>query len=133
MMAATMQIAIQGRRILVVEDEYLIADEIAGVLQDAGAEVLGPVPSVANALSLIAAEDRIDGALLDVNVRNKAIWPVVDVLLARGVPLVLATGYDPGAIPHGYAHLARCEKPTSAKDLARALARIVNAPTSDAG
>ena len=112
----------QGRRILVVEDDYMIAEEIADVLSDAGADVLGPVPSVDDALRLIAAESRIDGALLDGNVRQEAIWPVVDVLLARGVPLVLAAGYGPGAIPHAYAHLPCCEKPTSGRVLTRALA-----------
>ena len=65
---------------------------------DAGAETLGPVPGVGDAVRLIAAEDRIDGALLDVNLGGEAVWPVVDALLARSVSLVLATGYDAGAI-----------------------------------
>ena len=124
--APAMQDALQGRRILVVEDEYMIAEDIAGELADAGAEPLGPVPSVASALRLIAAESRIDGALLDVNLRNEAIWPVVDMLLQRGVPLVLATGYDASAIPPAYLHLPRCEKPVSGRDLAHALARMLD-------
>ncbi len=84
-------------------------------------------------MHLIAAEDRIDSALLDVNLGTNAIWPVVDALLARGVPLVLATGYDVSAIPQAYAHLPRCEKPTSGQDIARAPARVLASQLSAAG
>ena len=116
-----------GRRILVAEDEYLIAAEVAGVLEEAGAEVFGPVASVTAALGFAAAEDRIEGALLDVNLRGEAIWPVVDALLARGVPVVLTTGYDAGALPGAYASLPRCEKPTSGRDLIRAMTGVLEA------
>ena len=119
--------ALRDRRILVVEDEYMIAQEIVGVLADAGAEILGPVPRLAAATQLIASENRIDGALLDVNLGNDAIWPAVDALLARHIPLVLATGYDASAIPPAYAHLPRCEKPISGQDLAHALAQVLAA------
>ncbi|MGI3776657.1 MAG: hypothetical protein ACRYGC_05110 [Janthinobacterium lividum] len=114
--------ALQGLRVLVVEDEYMIAQEIAEVLADAGAETLGPVPSVGEAMQMVGAEARIDCALLDVNVGNEAVWPAADMLLARGVPTVLATGYDASVIPRAYAHLPRCEKPASGSDLTRALA-----------
>lgn len=123
--AAAARTALQGLRVLVVEDEYMIAQEIAEVLADAGAETLGPVPSVGEALRLVGAEARIDCALLDVNVGNEAVWPAVDMLLARGVPIVLATGYDASAIPRAYAHLPRCEKPASGSDLTRALAQVL--------
>ncbi len=112
-------------RVLVAEDEYVIAEEVAAVLAGAGAEVLGPVATVAEALRLAAAEGRLDAALLDVSLRGKAIWPVVDALLARGVPVVLATGYDASALPQAYAHLPRCEKPTSGRDLIRTLGRAL--------
>ena len=124
-MAAQSLAALANRRVLVAEDEYMIAEEIATVLGDAGAEVLGPVPRVADALRLLAAESRIDGALLDVNLGSEAVWPVVDALLARGVPVVLASGYNASAIPAAYACLPRCEKPTAGHDLARALARVM--------
>ncbi|MGI4977373.1 MAG: response regulator [Janthinobacterium lividum] len=123
--AAAARGALQGLRILVVEDEYLIAQEIAEVLADAGAETLGPVPSVGEALRMVEAEERIDCALLDVNVGSEPVWPAVDVLLARGVPVVLATGYDARAVPRAYAHLPRCGKPASGQDLTRALAQAL--------
>ena len=119
--------ALRGRRILVAEDEYMIAREIAEALSGAGAETLGPVPRLGEAMRLVAAERRLDGALLDVTLGREAVWPVVDALLARGVPLVLATGYDAGAIPPAYAHLPRCEKPTTGQSLLRALARALDA------
>lgn len=100
---------------------------VAGVLAGAGAEVLGPVPTVADALRLVAAEGRIEGALLDASLHGEAIWPVVDALLACNVPMVLATGYDAGALPDAYARLPRCEKQTSGRDLIRALARALPA------
>lgn len=112
----------QGRCILVVEENYWIAQDVAEALLDAGADVLGPVSCVGDALRVIATESQIDGALLDVNVRQEAIWPVVDVLLERGVPIVLVTGYSARAIPHAYAHLSRYEKPMISWDLANALA-----------
>ena len=124
--AATLA-TLTGRHILVAEDEYMIAAEIAAVMTEAGAEVHGPAGRVADALRLVAAESRIEGALLDVNLRGEAIWPVVDALLARGVPVVLATGYDAGALPETYARLPRCEKPTSGRDLIRAVARALAA------
>lgn len=128
--AMTNSAALRGRRILVVEDEYMIAQEIADMLSAAGAEPIGPVPHVSDAMQMIASESWIDGALLDVNLHNEAVWPVVDALLARDVPLVLTTGYDASAIPAAYSHLPRREKPTTGQDLTRALAQVLASPRS---
>ncbi len=73
------QVSSQGRRILVVENEYMIAEEIAHVLSSAGAETIGPVATVSDAVNLITSEKSIDGALLDVNLGYETIWPVVDI------------------------------------------------------
>lgn len=116
---------LRDRRILVVEDEYMIAEEIVEELSNVDAQALGPVARVSDAFHLIETEERIDAALLDVNLGHETIWPVVDLLIARGVPLVLATGYDVGAIPKAYAHLLRCEKPVTGQNLTRALAQVL--------
>lgn len=115
-----------GYRILVAEDEYLIVQGIIKMLMNAGAEILGPVPSVRDAESLIATENRIDGALLDVNLGSETIWTVVDHLLARRVPLVLATGYDASVIPPNYSHLPRCEKPVRGPSLIDLVAQTLS-------
>ena len=117
--------ALANHRVLVVEDEYLIAEEIAAALAGVEAEVIGPVRGVEDALGLLEANSRVDAALLDVNLRGRMVWPLVDALLARGVPLVLATGYDASMIPPDYAGLPRCQKPVSTQDIVRALARAL--------
>lgn len=103
--------ALGGMRILVVEDEYLLADDLRDELIDAGAQVLGPVPSVADAQALIAAEARIDAAVLDINLRGEMVFPVADQLTGRGVPFAFATGYDEWALPDRFAGAPRVEKP----------------------
>jgi DNA-binding response OmpR family regulator len=121
---------LKGRHILVVEDEYMIAEEIALALSEAGAEAVGPVAHVDDALRLVASEPDIDCALLDVNLHDEAIWPVVDALLARDVPLVLASGYEASEIPAANAHLPRRQKPITGRELTFALAQALSSSAS---
>jgi len=102
---------LKGRRILVVEDEYLLADDLSRMLADAGAEVLGPVPSVREALVLIDAAPPIDGAVLDVNLRGEMVFPVAHSLQDRGIPFAFATGYDAWALPEQFSTSPRMDKP----------------------
>ena len=117
-----MQGRLQGCRVLVVEDEYMLAQEMVRALEDEGAEVLGPVSSVTEAC-ILAREGRPVAALLDVNLNGEMIWPVLDALLVRSVLTVLVTGYDESFIPATYGHLPRFEKPVSLRDVTRALHR----------
>ncbi|WP_114948587.1 response regulator [Microvirga calopogonii] len=121
MLDPTSASALRGRRILVVEDEYMMADDLQHNLEKAGAEVIGPVPSVADALRLLAAEENVDGAILDVNLRGEKAYPVADALRERGVPFVLATGYEQWSLPEAYKDVPRCDKPVDLRHLARAL------------
>ena len=114
--------ALRGRRLLIVEDEYMIAADLAYTLEDRGVEVVGPVGSVDEALALVEAEGRLDGAVLDLNLGNDRAYPVADALLARGVPFVFATGYGREVIPAAYAEVPRCEKPIEMSALAKLLA-----------
>lgn len=116
---------LEGRRILVVEDEYFLADDVRDALTEAGAEVLGPVPSVEEASALIAREERIDAAVLDVNLRGELVFPVADALRERGVPFAFATGYDRWAIPDRFADALRVEKPLQARCIADALGPLL--------
>ena len=83
---------LRDRRILVVEDEYLVAMSLAEALQDAGSIVLGPVPSVDKAIKKIESEPHIDGAVVDVNLGGMLAYPVADLLIARKIPFVLTSG-----------------------------------------
>ena len=112
-------------RMLVVEDEFYIADEMAQALQTLGAEVVGPVPTKDKALALLASGETIDAAVLDINLKGHAVYPVADALAERGVPFVFATGYDETAVPEAYKDVPRWEKPFKPEDLARALPEIV--------
>lgn len=112
---------LDGRRVLVVEDEFLLADDLSHTLQEAGALVLGPVGSVSEALRLIEAEAAVDGALLDVNLGREKVFPVAEVLLARRVPFCFTTGYESQSIPERFADIARFEKPVDSDAVARAI------------
>ena len=111
---------VTGKRVLVVEDDYFIAKGLARSLKASGADVLGPVATVADALELVEAEP-LDGAVLDINLRGDLVYPVADALSGRRVPFIFATGYGATAIPERYASIARCEKPVEADAFIRAL------------
>ena len=113
-------------RILVVEDEYLLANELGTELGDAGAVVLGPVGDVEEALDLVRSEPTIDGGILDVNLGGEMIFPVADLLIERGVPLVFTTGYDESVIPTRFAGIVRCEKPINIKRVTQAIGRSIH-------
>jgi DNA-binding LytR/AlgR family response regulator len=117
---------LKGRRLLIAEDEYMVALDLAEFFEDAGAEVIGPVGSLKDALALVASEGgRLDGALLDVNLRNDKVYPVADALSAAGVPFVFATGYGDHAIPEAYSNVPRCDKPVDRHQLARLLSKAM--------
>jgi len=114
-----------GRRLLVVEDEYMIATDLARSLEGLGVEVIGPVGSVEDALELVESDgDRLDGAVLDINLRGERVYPVADALVARGVPFVFTTGYDALVIPDAHAGAPRCEKPVDKMQLLRSLSGL---------
>jgi DNA-binding response OmpR family regulator len=108
-----------GRIILVAEKEYSIADDLTQALEKAGADVLGPVGTLDGALSLLEVMGRVDGAVLDINLRDEAVYRVNTVLEARGVPYVFATGDWETAIPDQYKHVPRWTKPFHLEDLAK--------------
>ena len=114
-------------RVLVVEDEYMLADELRSKLEDAGAIVLGPVGKLEDAFALIAAEPHIDGAILDANLRGETSFGVAHVLAEPGVPLVFTTGYDASVFPSRFRQILRCEKPVSVAKIAQAIGRVIHA------
>jgi len=84
--------ALQGLRVLIVEDEPMMASFLEDALTDLGCEVIGPALNMKDALRL-AREATIDGAGLDINVAGEKVYPVADILAERGLPFVFMTGY----------------------------------------
>ena len=116
---------LRGHHLLIVEDEYFLAEDLAHYFHDLGAEVVGPVGSVAAALTVLRSAE-LDGAVLDVNLRGERVYPVAEVLRQRGVPFVFASGYGGELEPTEYAAVPRCVKPVDFPVLARALAKEIN-------
>lgn len=121
------ELALNGCHILIVEDEYLLAQDLRAELADAGAVVAGMAGTVAGALEQIESLARLDGAILDVNLRGESVFPVADRLAARGVPFLFTTGYDASALPPRFRHVVRCEKPMNMASVVRAIGKVVAA------
>ena len=105
--------SLRGRRVLVVEDDYLIGQDLLEELLRCDADVMGPVASVAEALALLQLRPLPYMAILDIKVRDGLVYPVADVLQHLGVPFIFATGYDRSAIPRAYADVALAQKPVA--------------------
>lgn len=110
-----------GKRILVVEDEYFLAQELESELEDLGVEVLGPVATVDHALALIHDGAGIDAAILDINLQGEMVFPVADLLLREEIPFVFATGYEAQIVPERYPGFVLCRKPAKLNEIAQAL------------
>ena len=123
---------LEGVKVLVVEDEFLIAALIEEMLKSAGCLVSGPIPRLAEALDA-AARDDCDVAVLDVNLAGQRIYPVADILSGRNVPFVFVTGYANGVLPEEYAERPRVSKPFKMADLLTVLSSLVKPPNPAAG
>ncbi len=111
--------ALAGSRVLIVEDEYYIADDARAALADAGVEVLGPVATVAQARAQIEAGTKIDAVLLDLNLQGEMAFEVADALQSRGLPFAFVTGYDRAALPERFVDTMSVQKPVSPEKLVR--------------
>jgi DNA-binding response OmpR family regulator len=113
-----------GRRVLVVEDEVMIASEVEQELNEAGFAIVGPVGSVERALEAIEA-GRIDAAVLDVQLQSEDSYPVAERLQERRIPFLFITGYSSGEIADRYRRHACLQKPFSSRGLLDAVAGIL--------
>lgn len=103
--------AIAGRRVLVVEDESLVAMLLETILEDMGCVPVGPAATVEEGLQLASGGEPVDAALLDVNVAGKQVFPIAEALRARGVPIVFSTGYGEGGLPDEWRGQPTLQKP----------------------
>ena len=116
-----------GCRVLVVEDEMLLAMELESLLELQGCAIIGPVSTVGRALSLVDNE-RVDVALLDLNLNGQPAAPVAAALTAQGVPFVLVTGYGESQSSEPELQGApRVDKPVNHQELVRALEHVLEA------
>jgi DNA-binding response OmpR family regulator len=113
---------LRGLRILVVEDVFSMALVVENTLTALGCLVVGPVARLDEARRL-AEQEPLDGALLDVNLNGEAVYPVVDALRLRAVPLIFVTGYSAGALPDAYRGLPRIGKPFDMRALVALMGR----------
>jgi CheY-like chemotaxis protein len=115
--------SLSGLRVLVVEDMFLIAEDIARQLADWGCHVVGPDGHVSEALERIEASE-LDGALLDVNLHGESSFGVATALAARHVPFIFMTGYDgQTAFPSEFQSSPKLAKPVSVGNLAVMMGR----------
>jgi DNA-binding response OmpR family regulator len=121
-----MTAALEGVRVLVVEDEYLVAALIQDMLESAGCVVAGPIPRLREALDA-ADHDDYDAAVLDVNLNGERIDPVAQALSRRNVPFVFVTGYGEGVVSKEFAERPRLCKPFRMADLLCAVSNVVEA------
>ena len=113
--------ALVGRRILVVEDEMMIAMLVEDMLAELGCSVVGPAHALEAALNLARTEQGIDAALLDVNLGGQPVFAVADALREKGVPAIFSTGYGDAGLRDVDRGSQVLQKPFRAGDLAKAL------------
>lgn len=103
---------LEGARVLIVEDEFFLADDLARALRDAGAEPVGPISTIAQAEELVASQ-RLDAAVLDLNLHGEMASDFVQKLSQSELPCLIVSGYGEDAIPDCVAGMACLEKPVS--------------------
>ncbi len=119
----TSRLALAGRRILLVEDNYMIAMDMVATLREAGAALLGPASRLDQALALLhTSRDPPDFAVLDLDLHGVPSYPVADALIERGVPFLFTTGFNSDGIAARYRSYPRLEKPVRDRTLLAALA-----------
>jgi DNA-binding NtrC family response regulator len=118
--------ALRDLRILVVEDEYLIAMSLADALENAGSVVVGPVPSVDKAIKQIESEPRIDAAVVDVNLGGELAFAVADKLIAKKIPFIFTSGYEDAVLQSRYSQVKNCAKPYQFRAMEKALVEAMS-------
>jgi CheY-like chemotaxis protein len=112
---------LEGLRVLVVEDNLLLAEVTKLLLEDSGCQVVGPAGWLQHGLEL-AEQEKLDGAILDINLHGEMSFPIAEVLRTRGVPFIFVTGYeDRSIVPMAYRSAPRLDKPVAEDRLTEVL------------
>jgi CheY-like chemotaxis protein len=124
---------LNGLRVLIVEDEPLVAILLEDMLGEFGCEIAGPAYSLEEAVAAARSEERIDVAILDVNLRGAPVYPVAEVLVERNVRFVFASGYGTEGVDEKWRDWLSLPKPFTAHDVVRVLLAALDAPSPGAG
>jgi DNA-binding response OmpR family regulator len=116
---------LSGRRVLVVEDEYFLADDLVRALAALGAQTIGPYGDVDEATHVVDRDVAIDAAIMDVNLRDELIFPLARTLRARKVPFVFTTGYDSSSIDAEFQDVQLWGKPLDIRALTSELTAMI--------
>lgn len=114
---------LSGLSVLVVEDDYFLAEDARHALEAAGAKVLGPCGTLEDAQELIRSS-QLDCALLDINLGNGPDFTAARELLDRGVPVIFVTGYDRAVIQAELEHVRCLQKPTGGNKIVQAVRQL---------
>src|SRR5690242_14947464 len=117
--------SLRGRRILIVEDEMLIAMMLEDLLGAEGCEIVGPAARIDKAVTL-ASTERIDAAILDLNVNGREVYPVAKILADRRIPFAFVTGYGAAGVDEMYRGRPAIQKPFHASALAQAVGALLS-------
>lgn len=113
-----------GRRILVVEDNPVIAFDIDDALRESGAEVIGPAHDIESGLAL-ARQDTLDGAVLDIDIGGRPVWPIARELKSEGVPFVFVSGDCRDGLPNDFTHAVCLHKPAPTEAILSSVAAVI--------
>jgi DNA-binding response OmpR family regulator len=114
-----------GRRVLVIEDEYFLADDIVRALTALGARIVGPYGDLDEATGVLDRDVAIDAAIVDINLKDEMAFPLACTLRSRKVPLVFTSGYDRISIAPEFQDVRLWGKPLDIKALARELTGMI--------
>jgi len=123
----SLQPGLYGLQVFVVEDEIVASMELEDMLADFGCTVAGVAATVDDAMSKVLATEAIDAAILDVHVGGEMIFPIADVLVARGIPFVFSTGYGSADLVRRYPQSPLLNKPYDSETLAKVLNGFLDA------
>ncbi|HYD08300.1 MAG TPA: hypothetical protein VEC60_21375, partial [Reyranella sp.] len=121
--------SLSGKRLLMVEDEFLVGMMAKKLLESLGAVVIGPYARLADGLAAAKVE-RFDGVLLDFNLAGESAEPLADFLIAHAIPFVFLTGYQRDSIDRRYANVPLLQKPIEPESLERVLVSLLDAPAT---